>query len=142
MQIEFTKDQYFDLLKLIHCWNFLVNSPRETKDKIQKMDDLASYIYSQARDFWYWDYVKYQKVEDLYVANNKLEEDSEVEEYIEDYNKNTDDEMFWEELIHTLAERDLEEKNIEITQENLEKVVNFYDQEFVKNWVQNLRIVD
>jgi hypothetical protein len=41
--------------------------------------------------------------------------------------------MFWEELIHTLAERDLEEKNIEITQENLEKVVNFYDQEFVKN---------
>jgi hypothetical protein len=137
MQIEFTKEQYLDLLKLVYCGDTMINW--SSKNRNIEIDELTNHIYSFAKDFWCERYVKDDKEDNIYTASNELEENEEINSYIEAYNTDKDDEVFWEELIQALAERDIEEKNKNPMK--LETLTELYDQEFVKNGVKNLRVV-
>lgn len=137
MQIDFTKEQYLDLLKLVYCGDTMINW--SNKNRNIEIDELTSYIYSFAKGFWCERYVNHNKDDKIYTASLELEENEEVNSYVEAYNTDKDDEAFWEELIQALAERDIEEKNK--NPKELETLAEFYDQEFVKNGVKNLRVV-
>jgi len=110
-----------------------------SKNRNIEIDELTNHIYSFAKDFWCERYIKNDKEDNIYTASHELEENEEINSYIEAYNTDKDDEAFWEELIQALAERDIEEKNK--NPKELETLAEFYDQEFVKNGVKNLRIV-
>ncbi len=133
MQIDFTKEQYLDLLKLVYCGDTMINWANKN------IDMLANYIYSFAKDFWCERYISHNKDDNTYNPSLELEENEEVNSYIEAYNTDRDDEAFWEELINVLSQRDLEWKHK--NPQDLEKIVDFYDQEFVKNGVKNLKVV-
>ncbi len=142
MQIEFTKEQYESLLKLIYCWDMMINWPRLFQDRILDFDNLCSYIYSKAKDFWLENHVEYWEDKNIYIASNELEYNEEINSYIEIYDEDNDN--FWENLIDMLAERDFEEKNtnplFEKNDKIFEKIIDSYDEEFTKNWIKNLRL--
>lgn len=141
MQIEFTKEQYESLLKLVYCWNLIINWARLPQDRIDEYDNLCSHIYSKWKDFWKEDLTQYWEEEKKYIASNFLETDEDVEEYIKFYN----DDIFWNTLVDGLVDRDLEEKswkksnNIE---EKIDQLSEYYWEEFSKNSVKNLKVIE
>ncbi len=142
MQIEFTKEQYGNLLKLVYCWNMMINWPRLYEDRIKEIDDISSYFYSKAKDFWCEDSVDYWEKEKKYVASREIESDDEISDYMTNYDENND--TFWETLTALLAQRDYDDKYknplFEKNYEILDKIFDFYEKEFEKNWIKNLKL--
>lgn len=140
MQIEFTKEQYKNLLKLVYCWDMMINWVRLHDDRIVKIDNLCSHIFSKAKDFWCEDLVDYDEENNMYYWGRELDEDEEVSDYIDTYDNNS--EAFWDNLIEMLVERDLSENNplLKINKKTIDKLYNLYWEEFVENWIKNLRI--
>ncbi|MBI4699456.1 MAG: hypothetical protein HY758_11300 [Nitrospirae bacterium] len=144
MHIEFTKEQFKDLLRLVYLGNWMVNSIR-IDDVVGKYNDLTNHIYSHAKDAGLEDYVDHDETAKKYCPGTRLEEDNEVEKYLDEYN----DENFWDELIHRLSARDVIEKYGEdlskkVTFEELLKkeqpFIDKYAEEFEKNGIKNLVI--
>ena len=102
MEIKFTKEQYENLMKLVYLGNWMINAIR-TDDRVKKYDEIKHYIFSFAKDAGLDRYIDYDEKSGKYYPSIELEEDAEIEQYMDDYN----DENFWEELIHNLARRDL-----------------------------------
>lgn len=102
MQIEFSKEQYKTLLKLVYLGNWMANAHR-TEDFEEDMEKLEHYIFSFAKDFGFEKYVDSENVGDgEFYPTRKFEEKSGVYDLHEDY----DEENFWEEIISRLGERD------------------------------------
>lgn len=141
MQIEFTKEQYESLLKLIYCWNSMINWARLPEDRIAEYDNLCSHIYSKAKDTWFYNLTQYWEEEKKYIASNLLETDDNIEEYIKTYN----DDIFWNTLIDWLVDRDLEEKSwkkSDNTEEEIDQLSEYYWDEFGKNSIKNLKVIE
>lgn len=100
MQITFTKEQYETLIKLAYLGELMVNSIR-SEDTMSEFDEMLTYLLSFAKDAGHDRYVQFDEDMKGYIPSEKLEE--ELHEYVEDYNNET----FWEELVHRLAERDM-----------------------------------
>ena len=141
MKIEFTKEQYKALLKLIYCWDMMINWTRLHEDRILEIDNLCSYIYSKSIDFWCENLVDYYEEKNIYIPSRELEENDEINDYIDTYDH--DSEVFWEDLIDMLVDRDLKEKNPLIAKKdkNIKDLLDFYWEEFHKNWIKNLKII-
>lgn len=102
MQIEFTKEQYKTLLKLVYLGNWMANAHR-TEDFEENMQKLEHYVFSFAKDFGLADYVDSENVGDgEFYPTRKFEEETEVHSLHADY----DEETFWDEIIDRLGERD------------------------------------
>jgi len=143
MQIEFTKEQYEKLLKIIYCWDMMINWTRPYDERILDIDNLCSHIYSKAKDFWYESKVDYLEEDKLFVASCELEAEEELNNYIDNYDENN--ENFWDELTFLLVDRDLKEKFknplLNNIQECRKELFDFYWDEFSDNGIENLRIV-
>ena len=142
MKIEFTKDQFKNLIKLIYLGNWMINAFR-TEDIVKEFEDLEGYIYSFAKEAGLDKYAIYDKESKKYYPTSALEE--EVDQYIDEYK----DETFWEELIYRLGGRDFVEKyGVEAIkkmtwEERIKKEHPFiekYADEFEKNGIANLVI--
>lgn len=137
MKIEFTKEQYHALLKLVYCWNVLINDVREPSLRIEYIDNMCSYIYSYAKQFWYEDLVECD--EDKYYVGEKLMFDEEISGFEEYYHKNS---IY---LPSNLASRDIEEEywyfDFEEHSKKYIDILNLYIEEFEENWLNNLRLV-
>jgi hypothetical protein len=145
MEINFTKEQYENLIKLVYLGNWMINAIR-TDDRIEKFYDLEQYIYSYFKDFGLHEYIEYDKELKKFFPTEELMEE-ELEEYIDDYN----DYNFWDELTFRLARRDLLKKYGEnevekmSLEERMKKEVPFlekYGEEFEKYGVERLGIED
>ena len=146
MKINFTKKQYEDLVKLIHLGTWMINAHR-TDDIVEKYEDLEQYILSFYKDFGIEKFIEFDKELNKFFPTREFEEDTDVEQYIDEYNND----IFWEELIDRLARRDFireygEDKVLKMTwEERFEKEQPFidkYDEEFEKNGIENLDIKD
>ena len=144
MKINFTKKQYETLLKAVYMGNWLANSTSEETEE-NPFDALEEYVFSFAKDFDLEHYAVYVKENNTYYPSRQMEEDEEVNEYIDRY----DDYIFWDELIFDLARRDMEKKYGEEAikkmseEECLLKEQPFaekYEKEFAKNGLKNLTI--
>lgn len=141
MQIEFTKEQYESLLKLVYCWNLMINWSRLPEDRIAEYDNLCSHIYSKAKDTWFDNLTQYWEEEKKYIASNLLETDDDVEQYIKTYN----DDIFWNTLVDGLVDRDLDDKSWKKTdniEEDIDQLSEYYWEEFSKNSIKNLKIIE
>jgi len=149
MKIELTKEQYKNLIKLVYLGNWIVNSIRsgeEDDKRIEKYENIAQYIYSFSREEGLERYIEFDKQVNRFFPTREFEEDTDLERYRQEY----DDEVFWQELIHRLAERDFIKEYGENTikkmnwRERLEKEQPFiekYGEEFEESGLMNLEIL-
>ncbi len=142
MKINFTKKQYEDLVKLVYLGTWMVNAHR-TDDIVEKYEDLEQYLLSFYKDFDMEKYIEFDKKLNKFFPTGEFEEDTDVEQYIDEYNND----IFWEELIDRLARRDFiraygEENLLKMTwEERFEKEQPFIDkyaEEFEKYGIERL----
>lgn len=144
MKIEFTKDQYESLIKLVYLGNWMINAIR-VDDRIKKFDDLEQYIYSSAKEIGLDKYIEYDTKLKKFFPTKDFEENSEVSQYMDEY----DNEAFWDGLVDRLARRDFireyrEEAIRKMSwQDRMEKESPFiekYEEEFEKYGIDRLEI--
>ena len=142
MNIEFTKEQYENLLKLVYLGDWLVNSFRT--DRVPEFEDLEKYAYSLAKDFGLEKLVVLDSETKEYLPADCLEE--LVNHYIEAY----DEDKFWDELCHSLGQRDfirhygqaaIQKMKLEEMFQKEAEFVHKYAEEFEKHGLKNLEIV-
>ncbi|MCX5811916.1 MAG: hypothetical protein NT178_05145 [Proteobacteria bacterium] len=143
MKINFTKEQYKTLLKIVYMGNGIVNAVDESEDN--EFTAMEEYIFSFAKNVGLEHLVEYDETEKIYYPSEKLEEDEEIIEYIQSY----DDNIFWEKLIFNLARRDMENEYGRKPVEKMSEEESFvkgqpfaqkYEKEFSKNGLKNLKI--
>lgn len=103
MKIEFTKEQFGDLLKITYLGNWFANAIHDgSKDdpRDKEMDAIDDYILSFAKEFGFGDYVEYDKKFKKHFPTATL--DAWAEKYIDEFNEDN----FWEELFYRMSERD------------------------------------
>lgn len=144
MKINFTKKQYEDLVKLVYLGTWMVNAHR-TDDRVAKYEELEQYILSFYKNFVMENFILIDEELKRFFPTKEFEEETDVEQYIDEYNND----IFWEELIDRLARRDFIR---EYGEENLLKMpweerfgkeqpfIDKYDEEFEKNGIENLDI--
>jgi hypothetical protein len=144
MKINFTKSQYETLLKSVYLGNWVINSGAEESEGNQ-FDKLEEYLFSHAKDFGLEGYAAYDEEEKVYYPSPELEEDEELNEYLQNYDEDT----FWARLIFNLARRDMEK---ELGTDAVEKMsdeecfakerpfAEKYEKEFGENGLKNITI--
>ncbi|MBN1141695.1 MAG: hypothetical protein JXB25_07890 [Deltaproteobacteria bacterium] len=145
MKINFTNKEYRNLLDFLYLGNWVMtaNDTEEDENK-SKYEEITQKIYSHAKDFGCDELIEFNAEFGEYFETVEFEE-SEVNQYLEDYNENN----FWENLIMRLAERDFfkeispgefnklsSEEKITRTQTHEKK----WEEEFSKNGIINLKI--
>jgi len=130
MQINFTKSQYEQLLKLVYLGVWLTNAHR-TDDRIKEFDDLESYVLSMAKEFGLDKFVDDEPMDGrTHFPSRHFEEETEVQRLIAEYDENT----FLDELIERLAEMKFANKYSEdeykrmSREEYLEKFYEIHDE--------------
>ena len=147
MKINFTKKQFETLIKTVYLGNWVANSTRSgAKDDkfVKEYQDFEQYIYSFAQQFDLGNLVEREDGDEKFFPTKELEE-GKVRNLIDYY----DEEIFWEELINRLGERDFEREygleNIKKMsfEERIKKDHHFfgkYYEEIGKNGLENLEI--
>lgn len=145
MKIEFTKEQFENLMKLVYLGNWMANAHR-TDDVIKKYEDLEHYVFSFAGDFGLEKYVDDEKVGDgKFYPTRFFEEETDVNELHDEY----DNETFWTELPNRLGERDFMRKYSEKDWERMSREERFlrrqecdikWEEELEENGLERLEI--
>lgn len=149
MPIEFTKEQFEALLKLVYLGNWLANANRDGsaedphKEEYEKLED---YIFSYAKQFGFGQYVENEEAEKgKFYPTRIFEEKTDIQELIDEY----DEETFWDELIDRLGERDFErhyskDEIQKMTQEErfnkLYEFIDKWEEEINENGIERLEI--
>ena len=142
MKIDLTKEQYELLVKAVYLGNWMVKSTGE-ESADSDFDMIESHILSFAKDFGMGQYADFDKEEERHCPSRELEDDAELDGYIQRY----DDYTFWEKLIYNLARRDMERKYGErpiarmTPEDHLVKEQPFiekYEKEFEENGLRNI----
>lgn len=102
-KIEFSQEQYLELMKLVYLGRWMMSSHLEEPDE----SNIEQFIYSQAKSFALEDWVDVDPSNGKYFPSPTLEE--EMEPAIQEYDNYT----FWDELAWQLAERDFTKKHDE-----------------------------
>jgi hypothetical protein len=142
MELKLTKKQYETLMKLVYLGNWVVNGYKK-EDKVLDTDHLENYIFAKAGDFGLGNLVFYDEELDGYYPASETEDAwmADFDEFVND--------VYWDELMHRLAERDLEtrygrdaveamaaEERAKLEQELMDK----YFAEFQKNGMNNITL--
>ena len=143
MEMNLTKEQYADLVKILYLGTWMVNAFR-TNDRIEKFEELEQHILSYSKEFGLHECIVYDDSLKKYFVTKSLEV-GEIDQYIDDYNNGN----FWDELIYRLAGRDLirkygEEKFKKMGwEERLKKESPFiakYEEEFEEYGIERIEI--
>ena len=97
MKIEFTKEQYEQLMKLVHVGNYIINGMRDEEEEIVQYNEIENYINQHAKDFGLNNLV--EEEDGKFYPSQELLDSEELETYMEEHN----DEIFWDELADRLA---------------------------------------
>lgn len=100
-KVEFTKEQFENLLKMAYVGNWVINSHRLDEDLIEKFEDLQAYLFAQAKSFGL-EHLADETIDDEACPSDELEDSEEMMGYIDEY----DNETFWNQLCDRLALRD------------------------------------
>lgn len=142
INIEFSEEEYGNLVRLVYLGNWIVNGVREVP--VRKYQALKRYIFSFALKTEAARLVSFSREYGEFVPSPELEKDAEVEKFINNY----DEETFWEELARRLSKRDLEkEYGVRLPamdkKEIAEKeylLVDKYSREFARHGMGNLHL--
>jgi hypothetical protein len=142
MKINLSKNQYMNLIKLINIGNWVINSIRNKDEIIKDFEELEQHIYSYHTSADYNGIEYDENLKSFFPSEELL---SELEVYIQDY----DNEIFWNELISRMVEKELLENYTEEELENMNdkefydvkfKLMDKYEDEFEKYGIKRLKI--
>ncbi len=148
MKIHLTKKEYRLLLDILFISNWVMTARKigGENPKAKPYEDLEQKLLAYAGDFGFKKLVSYHKDSGRYFPTIEYEEMGTDHAFIDEFEQ----EVFWDELAHRLAQRDfLEEKGVvkakemdplERLTEEEEKAAD-YDEEFIENGIKNLRII-
>ncbi len=86
MNIEFTKDQYVTLLKLMYCGEWAINSYKTREDKVyQETNRFEQYVFSFAKEFKLDKWIEYDDELKKYFPTALMEES--IHKHIDKYNE-------------------------------------------------------
>lgn len=144
MKINLTKKQYALLIKMLYLGDWMINAIKVEDERNKEVDELHSYILSFAKEYGMENMA--DKNEGGFFPSGAMDEDELVEESRENYNG----EIFWEELIDRLAERDFRRKysgkEIQAMKDWIERAghkdefTEKYAEEFEENGLNRLEI--
>jgi N-methylhydantoinase A/oxoprolinase/acetone carboxylase beta subunit len=139
--LKLTDEQYKYLIQLVYLGNFMANATRNNDEMIPQFEELEQHVYSFAAEFGCGEFVdRHDAVEGIYPTR-------EFEEMMDKLISEYDADIFWEELLHRMTERDLVDAYGEQAVagmsivERIEKERGFiqnYDKEFSENGLKNL----
>jgi len=144
MNQSLTKKQFFILMKLVYLGNWIVNAFNIEQDKeYEQVEDL---IFKMAQIYGFDRYVDHKEKDgDHYYPTSYFENETDVMKLIENY----DEESFWDELLHRMAERDFykkysKEENAKMSREEffkkLGELEDKYGKELYKYGLKRLEI--
>lgn len=145
MQIKFTKNELEKLLELLSISDWVLTS-MDVEDDERKDDylKLLQKLYHEAYENGCTKEIQYDEDSKDYFLSEDWEEETQVRDFIEEY----EDASFWEELTFRLADRDIDRKMNGKTPKNFEEHVAMftriqtkYEEEFEKNSLENLELV-
>lgn len=142
MTIDFTRDQFENLLKLVYLGGWMINGVRTEDERVKKFHDIEQYLYSFAKDQDLESFVAYDTARKSYIPT--LETGSDVEAYKEEY----DSEVFWDELIQRLSMRDFlrlygertEKMGMQEQSRNRHQIIEKYIREFEEYGVDTIAV--
>ena len=146
MKIEFKKEQFKNLLKVVYLSNWMANAIHngtEEDPRHEELELIENYIFSFAKEFRFDKYVDYEEKYKQYFPTNEFDE--LTQKYVEDY----DEDYFWDEIFYRLSDRDFEQKysNKEISKmeikERFEKEEPFrkkWDEEINNHGIERLEV--
>ena len=146
MKINITKKEYRLLLDILYLgeWMLTAHDQEEAPEKKQYQDVIQKF-YSYAEEMGYDNLIKADKALNKYFETIEYEENSKVNEIIENYDNAT----FWDELVSGLALRDAQEieGNDAFNKMSPEERIQLlypleekYHEEFMANDLANLQI--
>ncbi|MBX3009795.1 MAG: hypothetical protein KF816_17350 [Melioribacteraceae bacterium] len=139
IQLNLNRQQFDSLLKIFYLGKWMLESHEDDFEiKFKREQELEQFIFAHADN----DLVEFSNEFGRFLPTTKFE--YEMEDTIHKY----DGHIFWDELAHKLAERDLENElgkkvdkmTIEERLLGEEKHLDKYFNEFMKNGVKNLTI--
>jgi len=145
LKIEFTKEEYLKLLDMVNIADWVIHSYSTGEgEDTREYRELMAKVFSFAQEYGLDEFV--DQVEGSFEPSRKFEDDSPGFDFIEEF----EEEVFWDELIDRLTQRDMEEKygedwlddfleNEELFREYQQKLLE-YEEEFEKNGLEGLRI--
>lgn len=135
MKIEFTKEQFENLMKLVYLGNWMANANR-TNDTIKKYEDLEHYVFSFAKDLGLEKYVDDEDADKgQFFPTRLFEEETDINEIHDEY----DDDTFWNELPDRLGERDFFKKYSQREREKMTRDERFLKmQECIIKWEEEV----
>lgn|SRR5574341_660763 len=149
MKIEITKEEYRDLLDVLHMAEWMMHA-HETEKALGsgKYDEIIQKFYALAKDMGQESLIEYDPDLREYFHTREFDDATESWEIIDDF---TDD-TFWDELVHRLTDRDLARKvggYDKLDKFNMKErfalegpVLERYSQEFDKRGLDRLEIVE
>ncbi len=149
MNVEITKEEYLDVLDLLHIASWVLVAHKTEKDpRIEKYDKVIQKFYAFAEQMGSGGLVKFDSVAGKYYPDPEFEESSKVMDFIDEFV----DHSFWDELIIRFAERDAARQVGGHEQLNLlshedrhaleDPIEERYSEEFNENGIDRLEIVE
>lgn len=144
MEITLSREQFAILLELVYLGNWMANAIRMPGEEITDLSHLEQHLFSLARDLGFDDVADLDETLPDVFPSQALEDRMEL--YIEEY----DDQTFWDQLIDRLAERDVLEDHGEpavraMSQEEYfqkrDAYVAKYEEEATKHGIERLRVI-
>lgn len=149
MRIEFTREEYKNLLDMLYMADWVLTAHKVEEDpKVEAYQALEQKVFAHAKAMGFEDLIEYDADDEGYYPTRKYEETSSAREFIEGFESDT----FWEELISRMADRDLARQVGGV--ENLPKLSfeervdillpleTKYSAEFEKNGLDGISIID
>ncbi len=137
VNLELTKEQYKELMKLIYLGDWVIDEPEN-----MVLNELVQIIFEQSKEIGLGKLIEFDKEAELFMPSGDFED--EMIDIIQDY----EEDSFWEHLIYRLSDRDLhvklgkeaEEMSMEAKIDMLDPLTEKYVTEFEKNGVENLMV--
>lgn len=137
MKINITKKQYKLLMELLYLGNWTANASRD--EEIEEYNEVIQYFLSFAKDFGMDDVFIYDRELAMYFPTY------EYEEAMQPLIKYNDEDVFWYELSSHLAQKEMQELDVENMTEDEQRKKLFaikekYEKEFERNGLKNLEV--
>jgi len=149
MNVEITKEEYIDILELLHIASWvLVAHKTEDDPRTRKYDRILQKFYALAKEAGAGELVENDREAGKYRPSSSFEESSQSREFIHEF----EDDTFWDELLDRFTERDLErqvggQENLRILSPEDRALFETpirdrYAQELTENGIDRLEIVE
>lgn len=117
MQFDFSPKQFQAFLQLVYIGNTVASAFRRGRARLKKYDELEQQLLQRAAEAGVADWVEYDAEENQLFPTEELE-DGEAGRLLAEY----DNGVFWDELAHRLAERDVERLHGRLPRAELERL--------------------